>query len=67
MAEFCLDCWNKINETHDSKWRYTFSWGKDLCEECGQYKRVIVVERFWSRVQRALVEAIQNIKNHRKT
>ena len=41
-----MDCWNKINETHDSKWRYALSWDKDLCEECGQYKRVIVVERF---------------------
>ena len=63
MAEFCLDCWNKINETHDSKWRYVLSWDKDLCEECGQYKRVIVVERFWSRAQRVLVEAIENIQN----
>jgi len=62
MAEFCLDCWNKINETHDSKWRYAFSWDKDLCEECGQYKRVIVVERFWSRAQRVLAEAIENIQ-----
>lgn len=63
MAEFCLDCWNKINESHDSKWRYVFSWDKDLCEECGQYKRVIVVERFWSRAQRALTEAIENIQS----
>ena len=62
MAEFCLDCWNKINETHDSKWRYAFSRDKDLCEECGRYKRVIVVERFWSRAQRVLIEAIGNIR-----
>ena len=66
MAEFCLDCWNKINETQDSKWRYAFSWRKDLCEECGQYKRVIVVERFWSRAQRTLVDVIENIQNQRK-
>ena len=63
MAEFCLDCWNKINKINDSKWRYALSWDKDLCEECGQYKRVIIVERFWSRVQKALVEAIENIQN----
>lgn len=63
MAEFCLDCWNKINKTNDSKWRYALSWDKDLCEECGQYKRVIIVERFWSRVQKALVEAVENIQN----
>ena len=63
MAEFCLDCWNKINEIHDCKWRYTFSQDKDLCEECGQYRRVIVSERLWSRAQRALAEAIGNIQN----
>lgn len=63
MAEFCLDCWNQINKTNDSKWRYVLSWEKDLCEECGQYKRVVVVERFWSRVQRTLAEVIVNIQN----
>ena len=63
MAEFCLDCWNKINETHNSKWRYVLSWNKELCEECGQYKRIIIVERVWSRVLRTLAEAIVNIQN----
>ena len=63
MAEICLECWNKLNETKDSKWRYVLSWDKDLCEECGEYKRVIVVERLWSRAQRTLAEAIENIQN----
>ncbi len=63
MAEFCLECWNKINNTHDSKRRYILSWDRELCEECGQHKRVIVVERFWSRMQRTLVEVIENIQN----
>lgn len=63
MAEFCIDCWNKINETHDPKWRYVLAWNKDLCEECGQNKRVIVTERLWSRTQRTLAEVIENIKN----
>lgn len=49
MAEFCLDCWNKINKTHNSKWRCVLSWERELCEECRQYKRVIVKERFWWR------------------
>lgn len=63
MAEFCLDCWNKINETHEAKWRYVLSWDKDLCEECGQYKRVIVAERVWSRTLRALLETIKHTQN----
>ena len=62
MAEFCLECWNKINETHDSKWRYVLSWEKDLCEECGQYRRVIVTERLWSRTQRKIAEVMENIQ-----
>ena len=52
MAEFCVDCWNKINETNDSARRYVLSWGDDLCEVCGKYKRVIVAEKLWSRMQR---------------
>lgn len=63
MAEFCLECLNKINETNDSKWRYVLSWEKDLCEECGQYKHVVIVERRWSRLQKNLKEAIENLKN----
>ena len=62
MAEFCLECWNKINETHDTKYRYALSWKKEFCEECGEYKRVIVVERLWSRIERAVSEIIENIK-----
>ena len=63
MAEFCLDCWNKINETNDSKCRYVLSFRKELCEECGELKRVIIVERLWSRIGRAISEIIENIKN----
>lgn len=62
MSEICWECWNKINNTKDSKCRYVLSWEKDLCEECGEYKRVIIVERLWSRIQRALTEAFANIK-----
>ena len=64
MAEFCLDCWNKINNSHDSHLRYALSWHKDLCEECGQWKRVIVTERLWSRFQRSLTEIVENIKSN---
>lgn len=63
MAEFCLDCWNRINDKNDSRWRYVFSQETDLCEGCGQYKRIIVVERGWSRIQKLLVEGIENLKN----
>lgn len=58
MAEFCLECWNKLNETNGKKWRYWLSWEYDLCEECGEYRKVIITERLCSRVQRKLVQSI---------
>ena len=66
MAEFCLDCWNRINETNDSPRRYILSREPDLCEGCGECKRVIFVERLWSRVQKDLYEVVRaSMKNKR--
>lgn len=45
MAEFCLDCWNKLNGTKDPKWKYIMSEEPEPCEECGQRKPVIVIAR----------------------
>ena len=45
MAEFCLDCWNKINESNDSEKKYIISKDLDLCEGCGEWKPVIIMER----------------------
>lgn len=42
MAEFCLDCWNKIMETNDPKQKFLLSRKPDFCEECGQWKSVII-------------------------
>lgn len=58
MAEFCLECWNKINKTHSTQGQFILSRGKEMCEECCTFQRVIVAERFWSRVQRVYVEMI---------
>lgn len=58
MSEICLKCWNKINGTKESSWRYVISWEHDLCEECGEWKRVIVKERLWSQIQRGIAERI---------
>ncbi|MBQ4542995.1 MAG: hypothetical protein IJA19_02365 [Clostridia bacterium] len=45
MAEFCLDCWNKINGTRYDERKYIISDDLDLCEGCGKWKHVIVKER----------------------
>jgi len=45
MAEFCLDCWNKINGTNEPESDYYMSKHPDLCEGCGKYKKVIIRPR----------------------
>ena len=43
MAEFCLDCWNKINHTFLTKEDVILSDDLDLCEECEDMKPVIEI------------------------
>ncbi len=45
MAEFCLDCWNKLMNRNDPPQKYRISRELELCEECGQLKPVIICER----------------------
>ena len=45
MAEFCLECWNKINKTNDKSSKYIMSKDLDFCEECNEWKHVIVATR----------------------
>lgn len=45
MAEFCLDCWNRINDTKDSPRKYIFCKELALCEGCGKEKPIILIER----------------------
>lgn len=42
MAEFCLECWNKLNGTNDPPSKYVLSDELDFCEGCGQMKQVVV-------------------------
>ena len=51
MAEFCLECWCKLNGTRKDRWRYMLSLDKDLCETCGEFKRVVVGDRslYWEK------------------
>lgn len=46
MSEICLDCLNKISGKNDGKMKYILSRDLDLCEECGELKRVVIVERW---------------------
>lgn len=45
MADFCVDCWNKINKTNYKPRKFMLSKELYLCEECGNYKHIILNER----------------------
>ena len=45
MAEFCLSCWNKLNHSSAPASKFIFSTELDLCEGCGKWTNVIVMER----------------------
>lgn len=57
MAEFCLECWNKINDTKDDNKKYILSKDLELCEECGMWKNIVVARRkgyLWRKIKRQL-------------
>ena len=45
MAEFCLDRWNELNDRKDTERDVVLSDEVDLCEGCGEYRRVVVTMR----------------------
>ena len=45
MAEFCLKCWNELNETNDPPQKFIISKDMELCEGCGKLTHVILMER----------------------
>ena len=67
MAELCLDCWNKIYEMNDTKKKFLISRGYDLCEECGEYKPVIIRMRMWYLYKELVSEWIEDMKTVRSS
>lgn len=45
MAEFCLECYNRIFGTEYSKFDVELTPTLELCEGCAQMKRVVVWRR----------------------
>ena len=41
MAEFCLDCWNKINHTRLTEEDVVLTVYLDVCRECDEIKELI--------------------------
>lgn len=46
MAEFCLDCWHKINGEDIAGKKYVLTRDLFFCEECCEWKRVVIAERW---------------------
>ena len=42
MAEFCRDCFYKLNPKEPFVPVLSAPWDKDLCENCGEWKQVVV-------------------------
>ena len=47
MAEFCYDCYKNILKGEKDKRKLIISKDLDICEGCGEFKPVIVGEK-WS-------------------
>ena len=45
MAEFCLDCLNRMNGTDEPSRQYILSKKLSLCEGCKKPKHVVLMER----------------------
>ena len=41
MAEFCLKCWNKMENTDYNEREASLTRKLYLCEGCGEYKKVL--------------------------
>ena len=41
MAEFCLDCWNKLNQQNLTEKDVHISKDLDFCEGCAAWKPVV--------------------------
>lgn len=48
MAEFCLDCFNKLEKANLKKRHVKLSSLNELCEGCGEYKKVVIQLRPWA-------------------
>lgn len=46
MAEFCLDCLNRLEKKQYTEKDIVLSEELDLCEGCGKWKRVVIRFRF---------------------
>ncbi len=66
MAELCLDCYNAIMKENHKKKEFLMTRNPDLCEECGQWKPVIIRVRTRYLIKEWLCEIGENIRYYRQ-
>ncbi len=47
MAEFCADCYNKLEGTNEKEDEFLMSDSLYVCEGCGREKYVVIRRREW--------------------
>ena len=65
MAEFCVDCWCKEFGEKERK-NLIITRRAELCEECGQYKRVIIRYKLCYILADRFTELVENLQYLRK-
>lgn len=66
MAEFCLDCLNKYMGTEDDQKKFVITRNAQLCEGCGQYKRVVIRYKMRYMIADRWTEIVENVRNRQK-
>ena len=66
MAEVCLDCWNKDMGTKEKPGKFLMTRKPELCEECGQYKRVIIRYRLHCIIADRFMEMVEDVRYQMK-
>ena len=70
MAEFCPECLTRLNGTERAPLSYVLSRELDLCEGCGQWKRVVIRERnmvFLQKTGLGFLAAYCSLKEKKRT
>ncbi len=45
MAEFCIDCLNKISNTHYKEKDFIMSENLEFCDECCDFKHIVITRK----------------------
>lgn len=45
MAEFCMECLNKISETNFKEKDFILSENLEFCEECCKFRHIVIVSK----------------------